>query len=234
MDLFKYRAAVKQLELCKTVSGLERHVRQYQAAINRTPISSRWNTHTEAYEEQILGYKLLTLSLKLYSAKSKKVLPDFIYNTQLNCQRTLLNWILNYANKNYRSPFNKLIKYEQFVDWFEFDTILTLPNETNFVETLNIIINDNPIHFRVIFNNLLTSFDRCSTNLPTSSKSLIYAIRYKQVNFPNKSQTIWDLFIEDTRKKAHDINEVEVTRECLKLEQQITALKSFKDFYVKQ
>ena len=48
-----------------------------------------------------------------------------------------------------------------------------------------------------------------------------------------KPQTIWDLFLECTRKQAYDISQEEADREVLKLEQHITAIKSFKDFYVK-
>ena len=233
MDLFKYHACVKELELCKTVSGLEILIRKYQAMLNGTNITSAWNTPPEQYEKQILGYKLLTLSIKLYSAKSKKSLRDFIYNTVLSCHKILLIWILNYGNENYKGPFDKLIEYEQFMNWFEFDTVLQLPNKENFVENLNAIIGNNPIHFNVIFNNNLTNFDLYSTQLTHSSKQLIYAIRYKQVNFPTQPQTIWDLFLEKMRVQAHDVNEAEVARECLKLEQQIIAIKSFKDFYVK-
>ena len=66
MDLFNYHACVKELELCKTIQGLEILTRKYQAMLNRTEITSAWDTPPKQYEKQILGYKLLTLSLKLY------------------------------------------------------------------------------------------------------------------------------------------------------------------------
>lgn len=231
MDLFKYQAYKKELELCKTVSGLETLIRKYTSEIRRMSISNYWKSFVGETEPQILTYKLLTLALKLFSAKSKKVLPEFIYTTHLEAQQTLLNWILAYDKLG--TPFTKLVNYEQFMDWFEFDQTLCLLTKVNFVENLNTIIGNRPIHFKVEFNNTLTPFDKYSTNLAYGSQEFIYAIRYKQINFPDKPQTIWDLFLEELRVKADNVTEEEVARECLKLEQQITAIKSFKDFYVR-
>ena len=67
-----------------------------------------------------------------------------------------------------------------------------------------------------------------------TTQRLIYAIRYKQVNFPNKPQTIWDLFLEEMRKQADNVTDTQINNECIKLNQQIKALKSFKEYYVKQ
>lgn len=231
MDLFKYQACKKELELCKTVSGLEILIRKYTSEIQHMSIGSYWKDFVGETETQILTYKLLTLALKLFSAKSKRILPEFIYTTHLGAQQTLLNWILAYDKLNI--PFTKLVNYEQFVDWFEFDQTLCLLTKVDFVENLNTIIGNKPIHFKVEFNNTLTPFDKYSTNLTYGSQEFIYAIRYKQVNFPDKPQTIWDLFLEELRVKADNVTEEKVARECLKLEQQITAIKSFKDFYVK-
>ncbi len=236
MNLFTYRAAEKEIELCKTVSELETLIRGYATQLSKLPINSYWNTvpKDSNIESQIFIYKLLTLSLKHFVFKSKRKLPDFICIQHLNSQQALLTWILGWDKPYYKGPFDKVTEYTQFMDWFEFDTVLELPpHHTDYVEALNGIIGTNPIHFKVIFNNNLTVFDMYSTHLNPTTQHLIYAIRYKQVNFPNKPQTIWDLFLKEMRKQARDINEAEVARECLKLEQQINALKSFKEYYVK-
>lgn len=237
MNLFTYRAAEKEIELCKTVSELETLIRRYAAQLSKLPINSYWTTvpKDSNVENQILIYKLLTLSLKHFVFKSKRKLPDFIYIQHLNSQQALLIWILGWDKGNYHGPFDKAIEYTQFMDWFEFDTVLELPpHHTDYVEALNGIIGANPIHFKVKFNNNLTAFDMHSTHLSQTTQRLIYAIRYKQVNFPNKPQTIWDLFLEEMRKQAHDVTDTQINNECIKLNQQIKALKSFKEYYVKQ
>lgn len=212
-------------------------IRKYVAQLSKLPISSYWSyvTKYSNIESNIFIYKLLTLSLKHFVLKSKRVLPDFIYTQKQNSQQALLTWILEWDKANYRGPFNRAIEYTQFMDWFEFDTILELPpHHTDYVEALNEIIGANPIHFKVIFNNNLTNFDMYSTHLCQTTQRLIYAIRYKQVNFPNKPQTIWDLFLEEMRKQANDVTATQLNTECIKLEQQINALKSFREYYVKQ
>lgn len=211
MNLFTYRAAEKEIELCKTVSELETLIRRYAAQLSKLPINSYWTTvpKNSNIESQIFIYKLLSLSLKHFVLKSKRTLPDFIYIQHLNSQQALLTWILGWDKDNYRGPFDKVTEYTQFMDWFEFDTVLELPpNHTDYVEALNGIIGANPIHFKVIFNNNLTVFDMHSTHLSQTTQRLIYAIRYKQVNFPNKPQTIWDLFLEEMRKQADDATDV--------------------------
>lgn len=237
MNLFTYRAAEKEIELCKTCSALETLIRKYVAQLKNLPISAYWISvpKDSNVESQIFIYKLLTLSLKHFVFKSKRTLPDFIYTQKLNSQQALLTWILGWNKDNYKGPFDKAIEYTQFMDWFEFDTVLELPpHHTDYVEALNGIIGANPIHFKVIFNNNLTAFDRHSTHLSQTTQRLIYAIRYKQVNFPNKPKTIWDLFLEEMRKQADNVTDAQINNECIKLEQQINALKSFKEYYVKQ
>ena len=67
-----------------------------------------------------------------------------------------------------------------------------------------------------------------------TTQQLIYAIRHKQVNFPDKPQTIWDRFIKYVTAQAQDITQHECDREILKLEQQIAAIKAFREYYDKQ
>lgn len=236
MDLFIYTATVKELQLCKTSSRLEELIRQYVPIIKKLPIGNWWINSRVTKEEQILWYKLLTLAIELHSKKSKKVLPDFIYQAKETAHQNLLSSILGFEIKNNSEKgfkFDSLISYEQLLDWFEFDTVLELPPSTNYVENLNKIVGDRPVHFRVTFNNSLTSFDAYSTNLPKYTQHLVYAIRYKQVNFPTQPQTIWDLFLTELIHNAYTKDQLIVESDVLKLEQQITALKSLKDFYVK-
>lgn len=233
MDLFTYRINLKELELCTKVKDLELLVRKYTLLCSRSTLLEPWSTkETNTSEPIVLLYKLLVFSLKCYSKRSKNILPDFIYSTQKKAHRALLNTILGFninSNREKCFPLGCLISYEEFMDWFEFDTVLTLPNIQPYAENLNAIIGSNPIHFRIVFNKLLTSFDNYSTDLPETTKVLVYTIRYKQINFPDTPQTVWDLFIKESLREAMQVPKKDMDASILKLEQQITALKHIKE-----
>ena len=118
------------------------------------------------------------------------------------------------------------------MDWFEFDDTLNLHPSCKYVEKLNSVIGDKPIHFKVIFNYSSDQFESYSTNLHQKHKNLVYAIRYKQVNFPDKPQTIWDMFIEHCVKEAKtfEVSEEQVNSNVIKLQQHISALEAFKGY----
>lgn len=233
MDLFTYRINLKELELCTKVKDLELLVRKYTLLCSRSTLLEPWSTkETNTSEPIVLLYKLLVFSLKCYSERSKNTLPDFIYNTQKKAHKVLLNTILGFninSNREKCFPLGRLISYEEFMDWFEFDTVLTLPNIQPYAENLNAIIGSNPIHFRIVFNKLLTSFDHYSIDLPDTTKVLVYTIRYKQINFPDTPQTVWDLFIKESLIEAMQVPKKDIDASILKLEQQITALKHIKE-----
>ena len=230
MDLFKYTASVKEIETCKTVGELESLVRLYHSRcfsaihlINPSP-------------EQKFYYKLWTLALKTFESKSKKILPMFLTQELSTLQTNLITSMLEaeLENKIYCASlkFTKVPTYEEFMDWFEFDDVLNLFNSHRHVEKLNSIIEDKPVHFKVVFNYSPDHFENYSTNLHEKHQNLVYAIRYKQVNFPDKPQTIWDMFIEDCVKESKfiEVTEEQVNSDVLKLEQQISALKALKGY----
>ena len=233
MDLFTYKINLKELELCTKVKDLELLVRKYTLLCSRSTLLQPWSVKkTNISEPIVLLYKLLVFSLKCYSERSKKTLPDFIYSTQEKAHRALLNTILGFninSNREKCFPLGCLISYEEFMDWFEFDTVLTLPTSQPYAENLNAIIGSNPIHFRIVFNKLLTSFDTYSMDLPNTTKVLVYTIRYKQINFPDTPQTVWDLFIKESLREAMQVPKKDIDASILKLEQQITALKHIKE-----
>lgn len=235
MDKFIYAASVKELQLCGTAAKLEDFVRTYVDHLQRTILYSPWNGRIMDKEECICWYKLVSLSLNLHAKKSRKILPEFVHKVKRDSHNNLLNAILGFDNDAKKGIIlTELIDYETFLDWFEFDDLITLPTSQNYVENLNNIIDDKPFRFDIIFNNSLTQFDFNSTNLGIASQQFIYAIRYKQVNFPDKPQTIWDRFIKYVTAQAQDVTQHEVDREVLKLEQQIAAIKSFREYYDKQ
>ena len=230
MDLFKYTASVKEIETCKTVGELERLVRLYYS---KCP-SAR---HTiSPLDKQKFYYKLWILAFKKFQSKSKRILPNFLTEALLTLQTNLIISMLEAELEKkiyYASPnFTKVPTYEEFMDWFEFDDTLNLYSSYKYVEKLNSIIGDKPVHFKVIFNYSSDQFESYSTNLHQKHQHLVYAIRYKQVNFPDKPQTIWDMFIEDCIKEAKTfkVSEQEVNRDIIKLHQQISALKAIKGY----
>ena len=230
MDLFKYTASVKEIETCKTVSKLEELVRLYHASCP----SARYTINP--LDKQKFYYKLWTLALKKFESKTKRILPMFLTQDLLSLQTNLIISMLEAELEKkgyYASPnFTKVPTYEEFMDWFEFDDTLNLFPSYKYVEKLNSVIGDKPVHFKVIFNYCSDEFDSYSTNLNQKHQNLVYAIRYKQVNFPDKQQTIWDMFIEDCVKESKfiEVTEEQVNSDVLKLEQQISALKALKGY----
>ena len=230
MDLFKYTASVKEIETCKTIGELEGLVRLYHS---KCPSARHTITPSD---EQKYYYKLWTLALKKFESKSKKILPMFLTQDLSTLQTNLITSMLEVETEKkiyYASPnFTKVPTYEEFMDWFEFDDTLNLHPSHKYVESLNSIIEDKPVHFKVIFNYSSDQFESYSTNLHQKHQNLVYAIRYKQVNFPDKPQTIWDTFIEECVKEAKtfEVSEQEVNTDILKLQQQISALEAFKGY----
>lgn len=230
MDLFKYTASVKEIEMCNTVSGIEKLIRNYNGNISIQPY--------EIKPVDVLYYKLYTLALNKFENLSKRSLPEFLYENRLRVQNFLLSSIFEYENKkkSYYADtkiFNKTQTYEDFMDIFEFDKLLILRSSNWYVKKLNQIIGDKPVHFKVKFNYSTSSFDSYSTKLSESQKTLLYAIRYKQVNFPDKPQTIWDMFIEDYKQEVlkHDLSKLStIDQQILKLQQQIKALESLEGY----
>lgn len=237
MDKFIYAVALKEIEVCKSISDLELLIRKYTASVKRSSNTFYQKYELKQFEEILLYYKLLCFSLNLFGKRSKRTLPDFIYDARKYIQEQILREILRFPlDSTTSSCFSKLTTYEEFIDYFEFDSKLSLPSFTKFPEVLNRIIGDKPIHFDIEFNTALQLFELHSTNLPKDIQTLLYAIRYKQVNFPTQSQTVWDLFISKLISTTKHVFEVkpDVQEEVLKLEQQILALQSLKSYYDQQ
>ena len=237
MDKFTYAVALKEIEICKPISDLELLIRKYVSSVKRSSQVLCQIKPFKQFEELVLYYKLLCFSLNLFGKRSKRTLPDFIYDTRKNIQERILVEILRFPLDSTTSTcFSKCTTYEEFIDYFEFDSKLSLPSFNKFPEVLNNIIGDKPIHFDIEFNISLQCFERHSTSLPKDIQTLVYAIRYKQVNFPTQSQTVWDLFISKLVATTKHVFEVkpDVQEEILKLEQQITALQSLKSYYDQQ
>lgn len=225
MNLFEYKARVKELEMCKLVKDLEEFIRHYNNKLNKKDVSL----------ENKYYYKLYALSLKLFKNKSNKKLPDFIYSAHKVTQQSILISLFeaHLVEKRHYSAseeFTQTPTYEEFMDWFEFDTHLELYPSYWHVEQFNTIIGANQVHFTVTFNYSLDAFDRESTTLIQKQQILAYAIRYKQVNFPNKPQTIWDMFIADSISKARNILKPDVNKDITKLKQQIKALEALPEY----
>ena len=223
MNLIDYKLRINELNNCRYVKDLEQLVRKYDAWLPRY-------SH-EFKPDHIFEYKLFVLSLNLFKQKSNRILPDFIYDKHKTCQKVILSSLLE-ANKPrerkyYVSQhFTKEPTYEELMDWFEFDSHIEMDNSEWYVEKLNNIIDSNPIHFAITFNYFMTPFDRNSTELEQDEQLLVYSIRHKQVNFPNKPQTVWDIFIADNTKNVAISSKEFYDKQILKLEQQISALKA--------
>ena len=129
MNPFLYTLALKELELCTKLSTLEELIRKY-VELTRDSIRDFYKPRKlELMQQIILHYKLLCFGLNLFSERSKKILPEFIYKQRIYAQSMILTEILR-TPLNHPTPscFTQLPTYEEFMDYFEFDTKLSLPN----------------------------------------------------------------------------------------------------------
>ena len=180
MDIFKYHAAIAEINGCKYVKELEALVRKYNKLAYGSPlqeVSTR------------LHYKLYAYALNAYKAKSKVKLPDFIYQDKVSIQRN----------------FSKLIEYltyEEIIDMFEFDTVVELAtHHPHLIPKWHDVMLDKPIHFSIIWNIYLDWFDQHATQgVGDSVKKYLIAIRYKQTLSPDKPSTILDKCVHDSRE----------------------------------
>ena len=224
MDIFLYQVAVEQLHGTKYAHELEALVRKWHNELNTI---SLYRNSTE-YMKLKLTYKLFILSLNLFASKSKKALPDFIYNLQTSYQQGILSRLYK---QEANSKFLPLLEYTEFLDFFEFDKVVETPhNSYNYLEVLHNIFLDKPIHFRFKFNQSLDSFDTYTAyGLDTINKKLIYTIRLKQTLSPDTPSTVLDAYMEFIL--THTVPYQDVSEHIIKLQQRIDAMKYYKSTY---
>lgn len=224
MDIFKYTVAKQQLLDCKYNKDLEKLLRNYNFKYKSLP---RFNK-TSSYHENKLIYKLYTLALKLFTTKSKVKLPDFLYNDHINAQR---NIIYNLHTSSNNSIWLPLLEYSEFIDFFEFDTVVETPGYgNNIVQILHGIVLDNPLHFKFKFNERLSDFDICAlAYIPSYIKGYIHAIRLKQTLSPNTPATVLEQYLEETL--AEIFKHKDVSNDITLLQQQLAALQTYQATY---
>lgn len=101
MNDFDYAVAYQKIESAKLVYELEELVRDYSLG--------SYNIGNLNILECINSYKALTFALKRFNDKSRKVLPDFIYDSIRYFENRITNLVLDHP-----------ITYEQFIDCFQF------------------------------------------------------------------------------------------------------------------
>ena len=105
MNDFDYEVTYQKIVSAKLVYQLEELVRNYA-------ISSNTIYHTTEYKQilfTINHYKALTFALQCFKAKSRKSLPDFIYDSVQGLEWRITKLIIDQP-----------ITYEQFIDAFQF------------------------------------------------------------------------------------------------------------------
>ena len=210
MNPLLYMASVKQIQMATKVSELETLVRKYHGMVNT------WKSNFD--QTDICHYKLLTLALNRHAEKSKAVLPEFLYAHKAKLHNIIINSLLI-------DPSN-LPTYEFLMDVLEFDSVLTIPDNTYFLETLNSIIGNQPIHFTIDWDlTYLTSFDSWSTELPGSIQLYLAGVRYQQVNFPTQYQTVLESYLNYYRPAPESLDKQALADSITKLQQHISALE---------
>lgn len=222
MDYFLYQVALEQLHSCKTAKSLEELVRKWGGAVDSISLYA----NSADYENLKFKYKLFVVSLKLFSSRYKKVLPYSVSIIQSEKQQ---NTIRNLQNKSLLAP---LLNPEEFVIFFEFDSIVETPNSsTCFITMLHNILLDNPIHFKFKFNQCLDLFDNYSVNhnVSNSVKRYLYALRLKQTLSPDTPSTVLDAYLADTL--ANIPKHINLSDDILLLQQHTAALQTYQSTY---
>lgn len=148
MNSLIYMASVKQIQIATKVSELEALVRKYNRRVNT------WKNEFD--QTDILYYKLMTLALNRHAEKSKAILPEFLYEYKTRLHNNIIHSL-------FTDPSN-LPTYELLIDLLEFDSVLTMPRNDDFLPVLNTIIGNQPIHFTINWKlTYLTGFDNFST-----------------------------------------------------------------------
>ena len=210
MNPLIYMSSVKQIQMATKVSEIEALVHKYNRIVNK-----RQSTFDQT---DIHNYKLLTLALNRHAEKSKAILPEFLYEYKRNIHNNIINSLLI-------DPSN-LPTYEFLMDVLEFDSVLTTPRNDYFLETLNSIIGNQPIHFTINWNSTyLTDFDRCSTTHNKQLQLYLAGVRYKQVNFPNQYQTVIESYLNYYLPTPELLDKQALADSITKLQQHISAIE---------
>lgn len=210
MNPLIYMASVKQIQIATKVSELEALVRKYDGMVNK------WKSTFD--QTDIHNYKLITLALNRHAEKSKAILPEFLYEYKRSLHNSIINSLL-------KQPGN-LPTYEFLMDVLEFDSVLTMPRNDYFLDTLNSIIGNQPIHFTINWNSTyLTDFDLCSTTHDRKIQLYLAGIRYKQVNFPTQYQTVIESYLNYYRPAPESLDKQALVDSITKLQQHISAIE---------
>ena len=222
MDAFKYQAAVHQLYNAKYVKDLEELVRKWHDAY----VSLNWYGEID-YKRYKFTYKLYTLALKLFSKKSVKKLPEFLYKDNIQAQMYILSKIYSDSDQ-----FTFLQEYSEFIDIFEFNNIVNTPKYRSIDLTpLHNIVLDKPLHFKFKFNQSLDSFENYSTDVISRDiKFYIQAIRLKQVLSPNKPATVLEQYLDFTKSQITEYKDA--SADILKLKQHVKALETYQKEFI--
>ena len=203
-------ASIKQIQSATKVSELEALVRKYHGKVNK------WQSTFD--QTDICYYNLLTIALNRHTEKSKAILPEFLYEYKRNLHDSIINSLLS-------NPGN-LPTYEFLMDVLEFDSVLTMPRNDYFLDTLNSIIGNQPIHFTINWSSTyLTDFDRCSTTLGKQLQLYLAGVRYKQVNFPTEYQTVIESYLNYYLPTPESLDKQSLADSITKLQQHISAIE---------
>ena len=210
MNPLIYMASVKQIQMTTKVSEIETLVHKYHGMVNT------WKKEFD--QTDIHYYKLMTLALNRYAKKSKAILPEFLYEYKTKLHDSIINSLLS-------DPSN-LPTYEFLMDVLEFDSVLTIPRNDYFLDTLNSIIGNQPIHFTIDWDlTYLTSFDSWSTELPGSIQLYLAGVRYQQINFPTEYQTVIESYLNYYLPTPESLDKQALADSITKLQQHISAIQ---------
>lgn len=201
MDLFTYTTRSAAIDSLTLVKDIEEKLRELSSLVytNSWTFTPPASTTNIKLDEVIRPFMLFTKCFKKFEDKSKRELPDFLYNNRTKAATNVIAY-LTYSSQP--------ISYEQYLEIFQYlnvNLVLpTSPKSTNLglesgVGSLIYLTkvvgnNPNPYHLSYVKLNYseLYSLSQQHVINPTA---LLHAISLRQNVFNDKTYTILEDFI---------------------------------------
>lgn len=177
MNEFAYNLRLAKIDAAKYVKDIRKLVYLY------TPDNYNWrgNSLTD-FQKYVYEYKIYSKVLNKFAQNSTTLLPDKFYNLLKSTQTNLLRDIVDKPDR---------ITYEQFVDIFEYTSLLTITNiNSEEFQTLCNIVKNKPLPFDIEFNIYTHIFSTSNYFIGFSNREEVAVLTWAKINKIPESYTI--------------------------------------------
>ncbi len=216
---------MNQLEYTLLVNDINNNYKVPQIEkVIRTQLDACRNMLRGTYEEKLnLNYKVLTLALRTFTERSKRVLPDFIYYRYDDISNRV-------------SLVLPKLGYTKMLDILEFHTTFKVQSNSDLTVPYHNMIENKPLHFELHMNSYNSSFDACSISARTRVHTLTRTLRNKLVLSPNTPSTVLDKELSEATAQHLPNNTPELLasmdEDRIRLEHQLLALEQCRQLII--